>query len=101
MRKIPAFYAPPLNTPLYWGNEQSGMMRDAVAAYYNGAMSGSQVELLREYLTYYINAPCWQVAEEEREKFDQLKQATTTLTTVDQFSHWLYECLASFGLDPL
>jgi hypothetical protein len=100
-RKVPAFYVPPLNTPLYWGNEQSGMMRDAVAAYYNGAMSGSQVELLREYLIYYINAPCWQVAEEEQEKFKKLKQEATTLTTVEQFNHWLYECLVSFGLDPL
>ncbi len=60
--RLPAIYLPPFGGPLRWQDEQSGVLPNAVKAYYNH----KQVPVLREhmkivceYLRYYIHAPCW------------------------------------------
>jgi hypothetical protein len=58
-------YRPPLGFPQYWRDDPSGQLQIAVLAYlgYRGAEGpppdASHIELLRDYLIHYIEAPCW------------------------------------------
>ena len=55
--------------PLYWRDERSGKMTEAVEAYFSPCadyqpfipeLSTAHVDLLRKYLVHWAQAPCWQ-----------------------------------------
>ena len=70
MNEIYPGYMPGLNSPLYWQNEASGQLKEAVMAFFAPyaqerqslpipAMRDRHLELIKSYLIYYIKAPCW------------------------------------------
>lgn len=109
---MPNFYVPPLGGPLYWGNEQSGVLPSAVMAYFayktnhGPALLRGQWKLIIEYATYYINAPCWDDNphhdEETRAQLAALRERAKRLTpeTEQEFDAWIKDCL-EIGIDPL
>lgn len=96
---IPNIYISPLGLPLYWGNEQSKKLPRAVIKYFGQQpLNQSELELLINYCRYYINAPCWQNKPFET-KLQDLRKEATALTTVEEISEWINNCL-NIGIDP-
>jgi hypothetical protein len=114
---IPAVYIPPLGTPLYWRDEESGVLRDAVWAYYccgfrTGTITAPEIAVVVEYLRYVISAPCWDnnpfCSDEERVSLADLRRTIAEMTvnegepqlTACAVSEWIDGCL-ELGIDPL
>lgn len=104
---MPDFYVPPWQTPLYWGDEQTGVLPSAVKAYLDHRLDqskpfqGTQFALVRDYLRYYINAPCWVGDPDWKEdKIAELQASVTTIKTAEEMHDWLMKCL-DMGIDPL
>lgn len=99
---MPTFYVQPYNTPLNWQNEQSGNLAEAVKAYFahmtgeDTRFQGMQFALVRDYLRYYINAPCWQ---SEGNEIDELRKSVTGLKTPEEMREWIMKCV-HLGIDP-
>jgi hypothetical protein len=99
---MPDVYVPPFNTPLFWKDEQSGVLRNAVRAYLGHGLKpeeelpDEQVELVRAYLDYVIHAPCWQ----GDKRIPDLRARVKTLETVNELDEWIDGCL-ELGIDPL
>lgn len=104
MSPMPDFYVPPLSTPLRWQDEQNGILPKAVMAYFDHRMDSSkpfqgvQFALVREYLRYYINAPCWQQTEEGQ--IDALRASVAQIKTPEEMHAWIMKCF-EVGIDPL
>ncbi len=86
--------------PLYWMNEESGKMREAVQAFLDDRMHGTTMSLehfnlLQAYLVYVVEAPCWKgvpVAE--------IVEAIDKATKPEELSVVIHRLL-EFGIDPL
>lgn len=105
--RIPAVYLPPTGGPLYWRNEETGELRDAVEAYLNNRIdstpiSPADLELVAEYVQHWINAPCWQdgTDPEIRSELRQLQERAKTLRSADDIDAWIHAAL-DLGIDPL
>ena len=101
---IPAVYLPPYGTPLYWGNEQSGVLQAAVLAFYDAAinkmpLATEHLALVRHYLAYVIHAPCWWDGDEGSE-LTALRAEVHRLSSVEEINRWIMRCL-DVGIDPL
>ena len=95
-------YREPFGLPLRWQDEQS-VLPSAVTAYSNNKASDDQIKLVRQYLEYYIKAPCWSAniaTDEDKENFKKLIERVETLKTTQEILDWIYECL-DWGIDPL
>jgi len=63
--RIPRYYIPPKDTPMYWEDETSGELRTAMHAFITCGAGGDnylprdQFDLVKEYLVYFIRAPFW------------------------------------------
>lgn len=104
---MPDFYVPLLQTPLYWGDEQTGTLPKAVMAYHGHMLDkskrfeGVQFALVRDYLRYYISAPCWQENPDQTGgKLSELRASVQGLKTPDEMHAWIMKCL-DMGIDPL
>jgi hypothetical protein len=95
--------------PLYWGNDVTGILPAAVKAFYAEALGEKvalrwQVKLVRDYLDYYINAPCWDnnphADAEYRVTFAALREEIKTLENVEGINQWIEQCI-EIGIDPL
>lgn len=101
---MPDFYVPPLNTPVHWRNDQSGILPAAVMALHAHGLDatkpfqGKQFALVRDYLRYYIQAPCWQ--DDEDGDIARLRASVQGLKTPEDMSKWIMRCL-DVGIDPL
>ena len=98
-------YVPPLGTPLYWGDEQSGTLAAAVMRYFDGVeLEPSQFALLKSYLVYVVDAPCWDNNEhhtlESRRELERLRVQAKQMQTQRDIIPWIYECV-KWGIDPL
>jgi len=104
MRKIPAFY--PQGLPLYWRDEESGQLAKAVNAYLDNRLHGTtvtdeQIELVRDYLVHYIDAPCWDSDDPEMQAdLQTLRLSARELDSATEISEWIFKGL-DLGLDPL
>ena len=106
--KIPRFYVPPRGGPLYWRNEQSGVLPDAIWAFINFQADRTnpepterQLKICRAYLDYYIFAPCWDFPDNAfAEELSALREKVKNLQTPDDISQWIFKCL-ELGIDPL
>jgi hypothetical protein len=101
---MPDFYKPPLGLPFYWEDEVSGELRKAIHAYLDHATDGkpftdAQLELMRDYLEHWINAPCWN-SEVFESELKHLRESAKTLRTAEQIHDWIHEAL-EIGMDPL
>lgn len=105
---IPNVYRPPLGLPLYWRDDQSGVLADAIKAYLDERIEGKQMtaeqfDLVRAFLSYYINAPCWSrnlTDDEKSVRLMALRADVRNLKKPDDISGWIRRCL-DIGLDPL
>jgi hypothetical protein len=114
--QMPTTYAPPLGGPLNWADEQTGELKGAVIAYYSTIapyfsdqgehrpITEDQIDLVGQYLRYYIDAPIWErnphATEHTKKVLEQLRETAKDLKTVKDISHWLARA-ADLGLDPL
>jgi hypothetical protein len=99
---MPAIYLEPFGTPLYWGDEQSGVLKEAIRAFYDSSLhkkplAQEHLELVRHYLAYVIHAPCWL---DDSGVLAQLRREVNGLTSVEEMNAWLNKCL-EIGVDPL
>src|SRR5579859_5888880 len=105
MSRMPRIYRPPWGGPLRWQDDVTGVLPTAVRDYIHHQADRrhpvfpQQVELVRDYCEYYINAPCWRIDGAE-ESFAKLRQQIKILKTADEISKWIWECL-KHGIDPL
>lgn len=103
--RIPRVYLPPHGTPLYWLNEQSGVLPAAVRAFFDHLLapekpfSGQQVADLREYLNYAISAPCWH--DNGEGTLAELRASVATLDSAQAIAAWLDEAQDRLCLDLL
>ncbi|GEM_PF-1919289 len=99
---IPPIYLPPFGTPLYWGDEQSGVLREAIQAFYDSSLhkkplAQEHLEMVRHYLAYVIHAPCWL---DDTDTLEQLRNEVNRLSTPEEVNVWIEKCL-KIGIDPL
>lgn len=99
-KPLPLFYVMPYGTPLYWQDDVSGTLRAIVSAYYdrkNGPpqMEPESLEILRAYLHYVINAPCW-----KGRGIAKLRARIASASTVADIDRFIASCL-KIGIDPL
>lgn len=105
MSRTPQIYIPPFGGPLRWQDTSHVILPAAVRAYVanrknrNEAVSADQVELVRDYCEYYINAPCWKTTGAEKD-FRELRERVKHLKTAGEISWWMKDCL-KHGIDPL
>lgn len=93
--RMPDYYLPPYSTPLYWKNEQSGDLVEAVMAFFGGFCGPDQLRLVIDYCRYVIDAPCW-----EGPGIEPLRSEVRGLHTVAEVRLWIGKCLNE-GVDPL
>ncbi|MBE9182892.1 hypothetical protein IQ268_30615 [Oculatella sp. LEGE 06141] len=102
--KMPTTYNPPFGTPFYWRNEMSGLLAQAISIYVNYAAgeitlepTEDQIQLVRDYFEYVINAPCWH---DEGGELERLKETLKHANSVGALNLWLDDCL-KIAIDPL
>lgn len=101
--RMPRTYDPSLGVPLYWMNEQSGVLVAAVKAYFaHGAEpdtypppNAEQLALVIDYCRYVIYAPCW-----HGKDVKGLRKDIQQVTTLAELHAWIMRCL-DIGIDPL
>lgn len=99
--EMPNWYVPPLGTPLYWRNEQSGVLPRAMEAYMvwsigNGpSLTEAQRLTVLAYLRYAINAPCWR-----GDAVPPLRELAAQMQTCEQISDFLWAAMDA-GIDLL
>ena len=104
MSRMPLVYKDPLGLPFYWEDEVTGELPAAIGAYLDHAVDGkpitaAQIELMRDYLEHWINAPCWDSPVFEVE-LKHLREAVRTLRKPEDIHVWIHEAL-DIGMDPL
>ena len=119
MSRMPQFYCPPLSTPLYWRDEQTGELPAAVSHYYDhclghapdqtaadlgiAPLTAAELKLLCEYCVYFINAPCWEINllgdADMLADLASLRDRAKTLASLESLRQWNSDC-ADLGLDP-
>lgn len=96
---IPKVYLPPYGTPLYWMNDQSGTMQAAMKPFLEGKpLTDEQFHLLKEYLTYVIDAPCWKGP---GQILPALRQQIRKAQDRQDIQVFLDDCLREAGIDPI
>jgi hypothetical protein len=102
MSRMPRSYLPPFGTPLYWRDEQSGVLGAAMNAYLAHRVESApeptseQVQLLASYFSYVIQAPCWELGAER----GALIKKAAAIKTADDIAAWIHEAL-DVGIDPI
>lgn len=104
MISMPDVYVEPFGTPLYWMDEESGLLKAAMMAYVNHAANMTQPEPTAEqlqcviaYFRYVVHAPCWIMSVEG---LDDLRQKADDMKTVAAVMQWIEDCLDA-GFDPI
>ncbi len=103
--RMPAIYRPPTGGPLRWQDDVTGVLPAAVLAFLdfslgvNVAFTAEQLDLVRDYCQYYINAPCWNTTDMEA-AFVELRERIIGVQAVEELDKWLHDCL-DIGIDPL
>ena len=106
-KRIPDFYVPmfpgsTIRGPLRWQDDPSGVLPAAVHAFYEvkgaGPLTPEQLDLVREYAAYYINAPCWETGA-GLDLFTRLREEIKSITTKEALIAWL-ETALEVGIDP-
>jgi hypothetical protein len=94
-------YRPPFGVPIRWNNEQSGELKRAVGAYLcKTDMTARQLAVMREYLDYYISAPCWDDPSGFDVELRSLRSKVKILSCRIAIERWIKEAL-EIALDPL
>ena len=97
-------YRPPLGLPVAWQDDVSGTLPQVVMAYFahgsgrGTALADDELVLLRGYLEYFINAPCWR--DSGAGEITQLRTRIAQVRTEEEIDAWVEACL-EIGIDPL
>lgn len=109
MSRVPTFYRAPMGLPLRWQDEKTGELPKAVWAYLNHGAGKSkepptpeELTLLKDYLAYYIKAPCWRhnAAEGMAGELDAAILKIDLAVKYEDIRDFIYACL-DMGIDPL
>ena len=103
-------YVPPHGGPHYWQTESSGLLPNAIKAYFdnrteNGPISTNDCDLVKAYIRHWINAPVWslnpfyQDAADQDNELRALRDEADKLTDADSIDRWIHRALKS-GIDP-
>lgn len=94
-------YIGDIQQPLYWRDERSGVLKEALERYVYWAADPKSIKpdeaqfyLIKQYLRYWINAPCW------RGELSDLRTSIETVRRVEDIEPFLDKCL-EWGIDPL
>src|SRR5579859_6869197 len=114
-------YRSPLGLPLRWQDDQSGKLPSAVMAFIDSLLptevlaltdgrtepvqcSDEQLEYVRAYCQYYVEAPCYtdlaQQDEESRAELQEVREQIKTVKTAQELHKWICRCLM-IPIDPL
>src|SRR5581483_8856908 len=105
MSRMPNVYRSPIGGPLRWQDDVTGVLPAAVKAFIDEGLGRAkcapeQIELVRDYCEYYINAPCWQTESMET-AFENLRaRIKRQPISAQDLGTWITDCL-EVGLDPL
>lgn len=101
--RMPNFYRE-WGGPLRWRDDQTGELPTAVLAFFDRKQTPDQLELVRDYCEYYINAPCWDDnpynVEEDFERLRKRRKEITQAKTFMDINGWIHRCI-DMGIDPL
>lgn len=103
LSRMPKVYQPG-GGPLRWQGDVTGVLPAAVRAFIDEGLGRAkctpeQVELVRDYMEYYVNAPCW-LTEGMEQEFADLRTHIKSLKTAKEIATWIKDAL-EVGLDPL
>lgn len=106
-------YVTDLKVPVYWKDDQSGVVSGAIWAYIchcadpskEPAPNQEQLRLTVEYLKYYANAPCWEISEQFAGELARLRRRIEEIAAAEAVDpgavrRWISDCL-DIGVDPL
>ena len=105
-KHIPDFYRPLYpggpKGPLRWQDEVSGVLPEAVRTFFGvpspDPLTPEQLELVREYAEYYINAPCW-LTDDNPELWTALRTSIKEAKTKEAMYTWIEQAL-EVTIDP-
>ncbi len=94
-------YEAPLGSPTYWQrNDWPDELRRAMNAFlHRHAMTAAQIALVRAYLQYYVEAPCW-IVEDKEEQWQRLRERAKTARSAVELRDIINICKA-LDIDPL
>lgn len=87
----------PHGGPLYWRNEQSGLLGQAIEAYFDRREGAEDLALVIDYCRYWIEAPCWRW--DDPGELAELRQRVRSLITRSVLDAWLNDAMG-LGIDP-
>lgn len=92
--------------PLYFAHTGAPLTADKIShnnillydIYYqeNKVLEGEQLEVLKNYILYYITAPCWTITPQKRE---QIQLECMAIKEEKDFNYVL-DLMQDFGIDP-
>lgn len=83
--------------PLYWQQETSGKLKEAVLTYVdNKPLNESQILSLKLYFQQWISASAWEPTDEVID----LRYSVEKIATVKDIDNWVEDAIAA-GVDPL
>lgn len=87
--------------PLNWRDETSGILPTAVMAYLEDKASVEQIELVGNFIDYFIHAPVWDIQDNYFEtELKDLRESSKKLTNRQEIHEWIHKAM-EIGLDPL
>ncbi len=103
MSFMPETYIGPHGGPLYWMNEETGVLAQAIYAYMAGqgrSMTDGQIELVKEYVLHWLKAPCWIYPDELQAAMDDLQRRIQIATTPHDIDTVWHAMMDKFAIDP-
>lgn len=103
---MPTTYREPMGLPLNWRDDVSGELPAAVVRYYGFKVGEAaepepgQIELIRDYLIHYIEAPCWDEVGGGWNELADLRRRAKQISSVEDIHRFIFACL-DVGMDPL
>jgi hypothetical protein len=99
---FPGYY---YGLPVYWRDEQSGVLSGAINAFLESRvnktpMTEEEISMVRGYCEYYIAAPCLYWESTYEEELAALRASIKEAKTSDDLARWTEQALA-IGIDPL
>lgn len=87
---------PKVKIPSTWTSRRDKNLNEAVNFLFEErVLNLTEIGLIRDYLTYYINATCWG----ESEALSDLRERVTTLSSTQEIRDWT-QWAVSIGIDP-
>ena len=90
-------YIQPQGAPYAWNVQNDEALSEAVKSFFRKETTPEQIVLLRQYVTYYIDAPGWR--DEDGQVLTALRERAAKIDTGGKLREWLRDALL-LGIDP-